>query len=54
MKKMLSIAAVMAAAVPLGLWKSTPSAAEGGVGVESRAMTRVRPGPDPPKHSPAT
>ena len=34
MKKMLSIAAVMAAAVPLGLWKSTPSAAEGGVGVE--------------------
>jgi len=34
MKKMLSIAAVMAAAVPLGLWKSTPSAAEGVVGVD--------------------
>ena len=34
MKKMLSIAAVMAAAVPLGLWKSTPSAAEDGVGVD--------------------
>jgi quercetin dioxygenase-like cupin family protein len=34
MKKMLSIAAVLAAAVPLGLWKSTLGAAEGGVGVD--------------------
>ena len=34
MKKILSVAAVLAAAVPLGLWKSTPAEAEGGGGVE--------------------
>jgi quercetin dioxygenase-like cupin family protein len=30
MRRILSVAAVLAAAVPLGLWKSAPSGAEGG------------------------
>jgi quercetin dioxygenase-like cupin family protein len=30
MRRMLSVAALLAAAVPLGLWKSTPAGAENG------------------------
>ena len=37
MKKILSIAAVLAAAVPLGLWKSTPAGAKAAAGWTSRA-----------------
>ena len=33
-QRILSVAAVLAAAAPLGLWKSTPAGAEGGGGVE--------------------
>jgi quercetin dioxygenase-like cupin family protein len=47
MKKILSIAAALAAAVPLGMWKSTPAAAEGSGGLEisHNASRPARAGP---------
>ncbi|KMO82729.1 Cupin domain protein [Mycolicibacterium chubuense] len=47
MKKMMSLAAVVAAAVPLGLWKASPSSAEGaGVEVSRSDERSAVPGPE--------
>ena len=55
MKRILSVAAVLAAAVPLGLWKSTPAGAEGsGERWRSRATMRGRPPPAQRPPSPET
>src|SRR6476660_9062690 len=46
MRRILSVAAVLAAAVPLGPWKSAPSGAEGGGMEISRDESRpATPGP---------
>lgn len=47
MKKLLSLAAVMTAAVPLGIWKASPSSAEGaGVQISRNDQRPAVPGPE--------
>lgn len=47
MKKMMSLAAVVAAAVPLGIWKASPSSAEGaGVQISRNDQRPAVPGPE--------